>query len=41
MSIVELKGRFLGRAVGAEAAAVDVDRHQGLGLIDHERSAAA
>ena len=34
-------GRLLGRAVGAEVAAVDVDRHQGLGLVDHERPAAA
>ena len=38
--LVELEGRFLGRAVGAEAAAVDVDRHEGLGLVDHERAAA-
>ena len=37
---IELIGRFLGRVVGAEVAAVDVDRHQGLGLIDHERAAA-
>ena len=39
--LIELEGRFLGRAIGAEAAAVDVDRDEGLGLIDHERPAAA
>ena len=38
--LVELEGRFLGRAVGAEAAAVDVDGDQGLRLIDDQRSAA-
>ena len=39
--LVELVGRLLGRAVGAEVAAVDVDRHEGLGLVDHQRPAAA
>ena len=39
--LVELVGRFLGRAIGAEVAAVDVDRDEGLGLIDHERAAAS
>ena len=36
---VHLIGGFLGRIVGAEIAAVDVDGHQGLGLIDHDRAA--
>ena len=32
-------GGFFGRVVGAEAAAVDVDGDQGLGLIDDDRAA--
>ena len=36
---VHLVGGFLGRVVGAEVAAVDVDGHQGLGLVDDDRAA--
>ena len=35
---VHLVGGFLGGIFGAEVAAVDVDGHQGLGLVDHDRS---
>ncbi len=38
--LVELVGRILGGAIGAEAAAVDVDGDEGLGLVDDERAAA-
>ena len=36
---VHLVGGLLGRVVGAEVAAVDVDGHQRLGLIDDDRAA--
>ena len=36
---VHLVGGFLGRIFGAEAAAVDVDRHQRLRLVDDDRAA--
>ena len=36
---VHLIGRLLGGVLGAEVAAVDVDGHQGLGLVDDDGSA--
>ena len=37
---IHLIGVFLGRFLRAEAARIHVDGHQGLGLIDHDRTAA-
>ena len=37
---VVLEGRLLGVLLPAEPPAVDVDGHQGLGLLDHDRAAA-
>src|SRR5690606_36911281 len=37
--LVEGKGRVLRRTIGAETAAVNVNRHQRFGLVDYQRAA--
>ena len=38
---IHLVRGFLGRIVGAEVAAIDVDRHERLGLVDDDRATLA